>query len=95
MRIFFFKLKKIEDKRNKYIVMKLKKKRRGMSFVDQRSFKTNKKVIFFCRELVSRSRDLNQRKSRSLLEIERHFNVKVEIYYFYQLTILTTFLSLR
>ena len=27
MRIFFFKLKKIEDKINKYIVMKLKKKK--------------------------------------------------------------------
>ena len=53
-----------------------------MSFVDQRSFKTNKRVILFCRELVSRSMNLNQRKSRSLLEARRHFNVEVEIYYF-------------
>ena len=36
-------------------------------FVDWRSFKTNKKVIIFCRELVSRSRNLNQYKSMSLL----------------------------
>ena len=28
-------------------------------------------------ELVSRSRNLNQRKSRSLLEVERHLNVEV------------------
>ena len=33
-----------------------------MSFVDWRSFKTNKRVILFCRELVSRSRNLNQSK---------------------------------
>ena len=39
-----------------------------MSFVDWRSFKTNKRVILFCRELVSRSRNLNPCKSRSLLE---------------------------
>ena len=64
-----------------------------MSFVDWRSFKTNKRVIIFCKELVSRSRNLNHRKSRSLLEAERHFKVKVEIYYFYQFTILTSFLS--
>ena len=66
-----------------------------MSFVDWKSFKTNKRVILFCRELESRSRNLNQRKSRSLLEAERHFNVKVGIYYFCQFTILTTFLSFR
>ena len=36
-------------------------------FVDWMSFKTNKKVIIFCRELVSRSRNLNQYKSMSLL----------------------------
>ena len=64
-----------------------------MSFVDWRSFKTNKRVILFYRELVSRSRNLNQHKSRSLLESERHFNVEVGIYYFYQFTILTPFLS--
>ena len=64
-----------------------------MSFVDWRSFKTNKRVILFCRELVSRSRNLNQHKSRSLLETERHFNVEVRIYYFCQFTILTPFLS--
>ena len=66
-----------------------------MSFVDWRSFKTNKRVILFCRELVSRSRNINQRKSRSLLETERHFKVEVEIYYFCQFTILTSFLSFR
>ena len=66
-----------------------------MSFVDWRSFKTNKRVILFCRELISRSRNLNQRKSRSLLETEKHFNVEVEIYYFCQFSILTPFLSFR
>ena len=34
-------------------------------------------------------------KSMSLLEVGRHFNVKVKIYYFYQFTILTPFLSFR
>ena len=34
-----------------------KKKKRGVSFVNWRSFKTNKSVILFCRELVSRSRN--------------------------------------
>ena len=70
-----------------------KKKIRGVSFV--RSFKTNERVILFCRELLSRSRNLNQRKSRSLLEAGRHFNIKVGIYYFCQFTILTSFLSFR
>ena len=37
-----------------------KKKIRGVNFVNWRSFKTNKRVILFCRELVSRSRNLNQ-----------------------------------
>ena len=64
-----------------------------MSFVNLKSFKINKRVILFCRKLVNRSRNLNQRKSRSLLEAKRHFNVKVEIYYFCQFTILTSFLS--
>ena len=64
-----------------------------MSFVNLKSFKTNKRVILFCRELVNRSRNLNQRKSRSLLEAKRHFNVEVGIYYFCQFTILTSFLS--
>ena len=64
-----------------------------MSFVEWRSFKTNKRVILFCRELVSRSRNLNQRRSRSLLEVGRHFNVEVGIYYFCQFTVLTPFLS--
>ena len=54
-----------------------------MRFVDWRSFKTNKRVFLFCRKLVSRSKKLNQRKSISLLEERRHFNVKVGIYYFY------------
>ena len=66
-----------------------------MSFVNLKSFKTNKRVILFCRELVNRSRNLNQRKNRSLLEAKRHFNVEVGIYYFCQFTILTSFLSLR
>ena len=52
-----------------------KKKKRGVSFVDWKSFKTNKRVILFYRELTSRSKNLNQRKSRSLLESRRHFNV--------------------
>ena len=60
-----------------------------VSFVDWKNFKTNKKVILFYRKLASRSRNLNQRKSRSLLEAVRHFNVKVGIYYFCQFTILT------
>ena len=70
-----------------------KKKIRGVSFV--RSFKTNERVILFCKELVSRNRNLNQHKSWSLLEVGMHFNVEVEIYYFYQFTILTPFLSFR
>ena len=81
---------------SKHTKKKKKKKRiRGASFVDWRSFKTNKKVILFCKELVSRSRNLNQYKSKSLLEAGRHFNVKVGIYYFCQFTILTPFLSFR
>ena len=46
----------------------LKKKNRRVSFVDWKNFKTNKRVILFCRELVSRSRNLNQCKNRNLLE---------------------------
>ena len=88
-------LKKKEDRRNKYIMMKKEKKNEYVSFVDWRSFKTNKRVIIFCRELVSRSRNLNQHKSRSLLKTKRHFNVEVGIYYFCQFTILTPFLSFR
>ena len=53
------------------------KKIRGVSFVDWRSFKTNKSIILFCRELVSRSKNLNQCKSMSLLEVGRHLNVEV------------------
>ena len=68
---------------------------RGMSFVDWRSFKINKRVILFCRELVSRSMNLNQRKSKSLLEVRRHFNIEVGIYHSCQFTILTPFLSFR
>ena len=62
-----------------------------MSFVDWKSFKTNKRVILFCRELMSTNRNLNQRKSSSLLEERRYFNVEVENYYFCQFTILTPF----
>ena len=66
-----------------------------MSFVNYRSFKTNKIIILFCRELVSRSRNLNQHKSKNLLEVGKHFNVEVGIYYFCQFTILTLFLNFR
>ena len=66
-----------------------------MSFVDGRSFKTNKRVILLCRELVNKSRNLNQLKSKSLLEAERYFNIKVGIYYFCQFTILSSFLNFR
>ena len=52
-------LKKKEDRRNKYIMMKKKKRICGVSFVDWMSFKTNKRVILFCRELVSKNRNLN------------------------------------
>ena len=44
-----------------------KKKKTWGSFVDWRSFKTNKKVILFYRKLVGRSMNLNQHKSMSLL----------------------------
>ena len=44
-----------------------------MSFVDLRSFKTNKIVILFCKELESRSRNLNQCKSKSLLSKKATF----------------------
>ena len=66
-----------------------------MSFVDGRSFKTNKRVILLCRELVNKSRNLNQLKSKSLLEAGRYFNIEVEIYYFCQFTILSSFLNFR
>ena len=42
---------------------------------------------------MSRNKNLNQYKSKTLLEVRRHFNVEVIIYYFYQFTILTSFLS--
>ena len=67
------KLKKKGDRINKYII----KKKNGVSFVNWRSFKTNKRVILFCRELVSKNRNLNQHKSRNLLEAGRHFNIEV------------------
>ena len=89
------KLKKKEDRRNKYIMMKKEKKNEYVSFVDWRSFKTNKRVILFYKELVNRSRNLNQHKSMSLLEAGRHFNVEVRIYYFCQFIIVTPFLSFR
>ena len=76
-------------------MMKKEKKNEYVIFVDWRSFKTDKRVILFCKELVSRSRNLNQRKSRSLLKVGRYFKVEVGIYYFYQFTILTPFLSFR
>ena len=90
------KIKKKGDRRNKYIVMKYKKKKkwiRRVSFVDWRSFKTNERVTLFYKELVSRYRNLNQRKSMSLLEVGRHFNVEVGIYNSCQFTILIPFLS--
>ena len=61
----------------------------------KRSFKTNKRVILFSRKFVSRNRNLNQHKSRSLLEVWKHFNVAEEIYCFCQFTILTPFISFR
>ena len=36
-----------------------KKKNHGVSFVDWRIFKINKRKILFCRDLESRSRNLN------------------------------------
>ena len=63
-----------------------------MSFVDWRGFKTNKRVI---KELVSKSKNLNQLKSRSLLKVGRYFNVEVRIYYFCQIAILIPFLSFK
>ena len=68
-------LKKLKKKRGqkKQIHCDEKKKRiRGVSFVDSTSFKTNKRVILFCKELVSRNMNLNQRKSEILLEAEKH-----------------------
>ena len=44
-----------------------------MSFINWRNFKTNKRVILFCKKLESKSMNLNQRKSRNLLEAGRHF----------------------
>ena len=44
-------------------VKKKKKWIRGLSF------ESNERVILFCRELVSRSKNLNQCKSKSLLEV--------------------------
>ena len=70
MRFLFFPItnKKGQKKQIHRDEVKKKKKRiRGVSFVDWRSFKTNKRVILFCRELVNRSRNLNQYKSRNLL----------------------------
>ena len=95
--IFFFKLEKKKKVQKKQIHPDevKKKKKREVSFVDWRSFKTNKRVILFCRKLVSRSRNLYQHKSRSLLEAGRHFNVEVRIYYFCQFIIVTPFLSFR
>ena len=42
---------------------------------------------------MSRNKNLNQYKSKTLLEVRRHFNVEVGIFYFFLFTILTTFLS--
>ena len=41
---------------------------------------------------MSRNKNLNELKSRTLLEA-KHFNVEIGIYYFCQFTILTLFLS--
>ena len=82
---FFIKKKNIEEKSGTKQIHcdgVKKKKIRGVSFVDWRSFKTNKRVILFCKELVSRSKNLNQHKSWSILEERRYFNIEVEIYYF-------------
>ena len=49
--------------------VKKKKKRKeyGGEFCNWKSFKTNKRVFLFCRKLVSRSRNLNQLRSKNLL----------------------------
>ena len=75
--IFFFNWKKKGTKETNTSYEVKNKKIRGVSFVDWRNFKTNKSVILFCKELVSRSKNLNQRKSMSLLEAVRHLNVEV------------------
>ena len=101
MNFYFKKNRKKKRGQKKQIhcdeVKKKKEKKRilGVSFVNWKSFKNNKKVILFCRELVIRSKNLNQCKSRSLLEAGRHFNIEVRIYYFCQFTISTPFLSFR
>ena len=78
--IFFIKKLKKKKKGGQKKHDEVKKKWiHGVSFVDCRSFQTNKRVIRFYRELVSRNRNLNE----------------VEIYYFCQFTILTQFLSFR
>ena len=90
-----WKKRRIEEINTSWWSKKKKKWIRGVSFVDWKSFKTNKRVILFCRELMSRNRNLNQCKSSSLLEAGRYFNVEVENYYFCQFTILIPFLSFR
>ena len=75
--IFFLKLKKRGAKETNTSYEVKNKNIRGVSFVDWRSFKTNKIIILFCRELISRSKNLNQCKSMSLLEVGRHLNVEV------------------
>ena len=97
MNFYFKKNRKKKRGQKKQIHCDEVKKKwiREVSFVDWKNFKTNERVILFCRELVSRNRNLNQRKSRSLLKVGRHFNREVGIYYSCQFTILTPFLSFR
>ena len=60
-----------------------------MSFINWRNFKTNKRVILFCKKLESKSMNLNQRKSRNLLEVGRHFKFST---YKYELIIFVNLL---
>ena len=50
-------------------VKKKKKMNTWGEFCRLEEFKTNKRMILFCRELASRSRNLNQHTSRNLLEV--------------------------
>ena len=60
---FFFNFKKGGQKKQIHRDEVKKKWIRGLSF------ESNERVILFCRELVSRSKNLNQCKSKSLLEV--------------------------
>ena len=46
------------------------KKKSGSNRCSPLNSSIDKRAILFCTELVSKNRNLNQRKSRSLLEVE-------------------------